>query len=351
VLPLMQPACGDGCHNSGEVPFLTVGLEYVTITTYLTKEVAVGSSFIVPNPESSILVIYPGTDDHSGDSWDDGNNSELRGKIVEWLAMEAELIDPDALLEVGPIDPEGLVVLPLDSIAPQFAGFSLSFYAIEHGDPPALLELVDISVWPPNGRGLRVVNPSFVVVPAINAVPFVDVSFHGDPQIFVAPNNTKMGPGELLLTTWGPDYRLAVRFEALSALFADVQGNTFVPCTRLDLYVKGVEELPIQAAGNAANGLSYCADQCHGGTNGADPTTVMDLKELLFDPPAYDFACAKTRVFITPTNAAGSALMTATDPQGSDPHVFAFQGNLSSFNKFKTAMTPWIDQEGAEAAP
>lgn len=348
VKPDMVAMCGEGCHSSGEVPFLTVGIEYESISSYITKKVAKGSAFLVPNPAQSILIVYPDTPEHSGLNWDEGAG-DLRTKTLEWLDREAELLEPDSLLEVGPITPNGFVVLPLDSLKPELEDYSMSFYGTPHGDPPALLELTDIAMWPPNGRGLRVDNITFVVQPTNTSVPVLDTSFHGDPQIFVAPSSVQVGPGELLLSSWGTDYTLSVRFDDLQALFADEFGDTFAPCTRVDLFAQGVEALAIQPDSNDSNGLLYCADQCHGGAKGATPASVMKLSELFMDPPDYDFACAKTRAFITPTNPNNSAIISSTDPTGDAAHkvFFQFGGNIGAHAAFRSAMEPWIDEEGA----
>ncbi len=338
--------CGkSGCHNSGEVGFLTVGVEYETITTWHTKAVAPGTPLLIPNPSKSLLVTYPGSADHSGVNWDEGLE-DLRERVLTWLELEADNLPEDAFLEIGPVKPKGLMVLPLDTLSPELAGFSMSFYASEHGHPPSLLELTQISMWPPNGRGLRVENVTFVIQPPINVAPILDKSFHGDAQVFVAPQAVTVGPGELVLTEWGPDYALSVRFGALTPLFADGDGNTYTPCTRVDLFVQGVEDLPIQSSPTSPNGLLYCADQCHGGNKGTAPTSVMDMAELLIDPRDYPFVCAKVKPFITPSNVDGSLIISATNPLGSSPHLFSFGGTPSAHNAFKTAMTPWIEQEG-----
>ena len=340
VFPDMELTCGNSvCHSSGEVAFLQDG--YETIKIWTTKVVVPGSPFVGVPPEQSILIAYPDSSDHMGANWTEAPEG-LRANTAEWLRLENLNIDPEAPLEVGPVDPEGLVVLPMDSLAPELVGFTMSFYATEHGSPPELLELTQISIWPPNGLALKAVNPTFIGLPNINISPVVDTSFHGDPEVFVAPSNVVVGPGELLLTTWGDEWELKVRFDDLSVLFADDDGNTFAPCTRVDLFIQGVET-------TGDGGLEFCATQCHGGNNGNAPTQVMNLSELLDGDTANDaFACAKTRVFITPTNPGGSQIITTTDPLGTSAHLYSFGGDTTAHVRFRNGMTEWINEEGAE---
>jgi hypothetical protein len=336
----MVTACGGACHGLPPYGFLQIGSEYAAITTYKTS---LGVGLLTADPDKSMLMTYPPNPAHTGKSWK--GLEDLRALVLAWLTLESENIEPITVLQVGPVEPNGLTVLPLDPLGGDLAGVKMIFYAEAQGDPPELLVLSDIEVWPPNGHGVRVTDPTFVVVKT-DTSEVLDTSFHGDPYVLVAPNQVQVGPGELILTTWGPGFKLAVRFEALQGLFADDEGVTYDPCTRVDLFADGVDELPIQAAANAPNGLLYCAEQCHGGTSGPLPTTLMPLAELLGDEPDYDFACAKVRQHITPTNVDQSEIIAITHPSSSG-HPFRFGGNTSAHNAFKQAMKPWIDAEGA----
>jgi hypothetical protein len=346
VKPDMVEACGKGeCHGSGEVNFITVGLEYETITTYRTRVVAPGAPLLTQSPNSSILIGYPDSDDHSGRKWTEGL-ADLKADTLTWLDMEVPFIEEEQILEVGPVEPAGLTVLPLDPLGPDLAGFVMSFYAIAIGNPTSILELTNISVWPPNGRAVRIVDPTFVIYPqGTTQDPFFDESFHGDPHVLVPPDQVQLGSGQLLITDWGPNWELGVRVAEIKALFADEDGNTFEPCTRVDLFVDGVEALPLQSASNAKNGLSYCAQQCHGGAAGQVPTDVMNLSPLLAQPRDDALACAKARLFITPSNVDGSAMINTTKPGSGSAHPFLFGGNGSSHGAFRDAMAPWIDAE------
>jgi len=349
VRPGLVDACGKGdCHGSGEVNFITVGLEYETITTYRTRVIAPGTPLLTKSPSTGILVTYPDADDHSGRKWTEGL-ADLKAATLEWLQMEVPFITDEPVLEVGPIDPEGLTVVGLDGLGPDLSGFDLSFYASALGDPPSVLELTNISIWSPNGRAVRVDDPTFVVYPpGAAAEPILDESFHGDPYVLVPPNDVQLGSGELLVTEWGEGYEIGFRVAAIKALFADEDGNTFEPCTRVDLFTDGVEELPIQSATNAPNGLLYCAQQCHGGEAGPSPTDAMHLSPLLGSPSDDDlaFACAIARPFITPSNVDASLLIEITKPGSGLTHPFNFGGNSSAHAAFRAAMTDWIEAEG-----
>jgi len=339
---LVNNCSGADCHSSGSVGFLLAGQEYAAITTYITS---VGSRFIVDPPETSMLITYPPNDEHPGIGWD--GIEDVRDVTLEWLRLEAQDIDPDAVLEIGPVEPEGLTILPLDSLGPDLKGVTLSFYAIEVGSPATALQLSSISVWPPNHRGLRMINPTFVTLPP-GKPEVLNTSFHGDAHVFVAPTAVQLGTGELILTEWEAGAQLAIRFESLSILYADADGKVFDPCSRADLFQEGVDALPVQSSANAANGLLYCAQQCHGGNAGLQPTDVMDLSPLLDDPRDYDFACAVARLQITPTNVDDSTMIATTNPTAGSGHPFIFGGNSSSHNAFKAAMSAWIDKEGAQ---
>jgi len=337
---MINNCAGADCHSSGSVAFLLSGQEYASITTYASS---LGLP-LVTNPASiSLLLTYPSTEEHSGKAW--GGLEELRSAVNTWLQLEAEDIQPTPILQVGPIDVNGFTVLPLGGLGPEYNGFTMTFYAAEYGVPAEVLELSQISIWPANGRGMRVVNPTFVFLPPQGS-PIFDESFHGEPYNFVAPGAVVMGGGELLATDWGNGYQLAIRFEEISRLFADDDGNTFQPCTKADLFRQGVDLLPIQSAPNATNGLLYCAEQCHGGADGAEPTNVMNLSPLLGDDRDYAFACAVARAQILPTQVALSPLVVETNPQVPSGHPFIFGGNTSAHAGFRDAMTPWIEQEG-----
>jgi hypothetical protein len=337
---LIANCSGSDCHSSGVRAFLLIGQEYASITTYRTST---GLPLIFDPPENSQLIVYPDDEEHPGKSWE--GIEDVRDVTLEWLQREAVDIEPDAFLQLGPVKPEGLTVLPMDSLLPELEGFTLSFYAVVFDD--SVLELTNISIWPPNERGLKVVDPTWVVIPPGTGDEVLDTSHHGD-HTFVAPNDVTLASGELLVTTWGPDYELAVRFESLQALFADDEGNTFVPCSEPELFVDGVDALPVQSQSNAPNGLLYCAEQCHGGNAGSQPTDEMDLAALLRDPRDDELACAKVREHIVPTQPAESPIITLTDPNGTATHPFSFGGNSSSHTQFREAMTEWINQEGGE---
>lgn len=348
VKPDLVAFCaGSDCHSSGPRAFLLSGQEYSVITQYKTSW---GACLLTDPPDLSPLMTYPPSDEHTGRGWND--LEDVRGRVLTWLGLEAEKGQPTGcsapvdLLQVGPIEPEGFTQIPLVGLGPEFAGFVMTFYASEIGDPPSLLKLSNISVWPPNERGIRIDDPTFVFLPDVGA-PVLDTSFHGDPHTLVAPGAVVLGGGELLTTSWGADHQLAIRFAAVERLFADADGNTFPACTQVELFSEAVDSLPPNPGANQPNGLSYCAGQCHGGDAGTAPTGVMSLEELLVEPRDDELACAKTRGFIVPTQPLASPIVLVTDPQGSASHPFKFGGNDAAHDAFIDAMTPWIDAEGA----
>lgn len=338
---LIANCSGSDCHSSGVRAFLLIGQEYASITTYRTS---VGVPLIVPNPENSQLIVYPPDEEHPGKSWE--GIEDVRDVTLEWLALEAVDIDEVEVTRLGPVTPNGFTVLPMDALSPQLAGYALSFYAVVYNQ--TVLELTQISIWPPNGRGLKVVNPVWVIIPPPGGGPEVlDTSHIGD-HTFVAPNFVTLASGELLATNWGPGYQLAIQFESLQFLFADEDGNTFVPCSHPELFTDGVDALPVQGQPNGPNGLLYCAQQCHGGVAGSQPTDKMSLDGLLQSPRDDLLACARVREHIVPTQPAESRIITLTDPTGGLVHPFSFQGNSGSHGQFRTAMTEWINAEGGE---
>lgn len=338
---LIANCSGSDCHSSGVRAFLLLGQEYASITTYRTS---VGLPLIVDPPENSQLIVYPNDEEHPGRTWD--GLEDVRETVLTWLGMEAVDVEVVELLQLGPVTPEGLTVLPMDSLGPTLAGFTMSFYAIVYNE--SVLELTDISVWPPNQKGLKMVDPTWVITPPGGKDDILDTSHHGD-HVFIAPQDVTLASGELLVTDWGPGYQLSVRFESLQQLFADDEGNTFVPCTHPELFIEGVDALPIQSSPASPNGLLYCADQCHGGSKGNEPTGTMNLTGLLGDPRDDLIACAKAREHITPTQPGASRIITLTDPaQGIGAHPFIFGGNSNAHGAFRDAMTPWINAEGGE---
>ncbi len=336
---LIANCSGSDCHSSGVRAFLLLGQEYAAITTYRTS---VGVPLIVDPAGSSQLILYPAGEEHPGKSWE--GIEDVRDLALEWLTLEASDIEIEDIKQLGPVTPQGLTVLPMDSLAPELAGFTLSFYAIVYDG--TVLELTDISVWPPNERGLKIVDPIWVVQTGSGG-EILDNSQVGD-HTFVAPNAVTLASGDLLITDWGPGYQLSVRFKSLQVLFADEEGNTFAPCSQPDLFSDGVAALPVQAQTNDVNGLLYCAEQCHGGAAGGQPTDKMNLSSLLSNPRNELLACARVREHIVGTQPDQSSIITLTDPGGGSPHPFSFGGNSSSHAKFRDAMAPWINAEGAE---
>jgi hypothetical protein len=341
VKPGMIDNCaGADCHSSGEVAFLLSGQEYASITSYISR---VGLPLVVPEPQKSLLMTYPGDPEHPGNTWE--GREELRAAVLSWLGLEAAHNPPVQVFEVGPVDPEGLTVLSLATLGPDYAGMTLSFYAAELGSPVTALGLSNVSVWPSPGRGLRVSDPTFVILPPFGDELF-DTSLHGEPYVVVAPDRVELGSGEVVLTSWGDGSQLLVRFRALTPLFADGE-QVYLPCNDVASFTTAVDALPLNEAETDPNGFLYCAEQCHGGTTGPAPTQTMNLAGLLEAPRNDELACAIARVFIAPANPAESAIVTVTDPAAGDPHPFAFGGTAASHAAFVQAVTPWIESEGA----
>src|SRR5690606_24504500 len=198
VKPELVAFCaGSDCHSSGPRAFLLSGQEYSVITQYKTSW---GSCLLTDPPELSPLMTYPSSDEHTGRGWD--GLEDVRDKVLTWLGLEADKSTPTGcsqqanLLQLGPIEPNGFTVIPMSGIGSEFSGFVMTFYASELGDPVGVLKLSDIAIWPPNHRGVRIVEPTFVYLPDAGPAVF-DETFHGDAHVFVAPDDVLLGSGSL----------------------------------------------------------------------------------------------------------------------------------------------------------
>ncbi len=345
VKPGLVINCTQGtCHGTGQIGFLTPGLEYSAITSYQT---ASGIHLITKTPESSLLMTRPATDAHAG-----GNRwavlPELKEKTLEWLKLEAALLPEITVIEVGPIEPVGLTYVALDTLGEKFVGSAITFFGVEYGD--SLLDVSELRVYPATGAAIRITNLTVVVFPEGAKAGIPNIELHGDPQTFVAPNATLYGGGQLPLTDWKKGAMLYLQFEKIEALISDTNGNAYDPCTSTELFTQAVDALPYVKDCSKPNGLLYCAHQCHGGKEGGVATGKMNLAALLESPRNDEVACAVARKYIANNDPAASLITAIPNPEATTtfPHQpFVFCAGTSAYKSYVKKMTPWIQAEGA----
>ena len=365
---MVAECAGAGCHSSGQFGFLLPQQEYGTITSYRTTVAAIGLNLLQKEYLQSPLLTWPESGEHSGEGWDKNDvRVGLLPDVEAWLACEAPFIPEPSFKQVGPFEVKpGLNVFPLDAVdGPDLAfdGSAMIFYAEEHGTPVSLLEMAQLQIYPTQDRGIRIKDPVFI----INENPegncdlvdpedgFPDNSLSGgEAEIFTVPGEIidiedierlLLGTGELLLSNWSENACLTVRFTEMTLLFADVDGNTFEPCTEVPRFQAATEALELDIGVGDGNGPAMCADVCHAGADGP-AQAAMDLEYLTDSPPDYEFACAVMKSFITPANPDQSLIITHTEPGSGGTHTeFQFAGNGSAHGIFKDGMTDWICHE------
>jgi hypothetical protein len=346
VLPGMVESCVL-CHaTSGIADFLlgaTPEEQYASITAY--KSGLTDQAIVWPIPEQSVLYTYPDSPDHNGTNYG-ADHADLKARVLAWLTKEAANLPP---AEEGPIDYVvpfkpiigGLNAIYLDPLGDDFKGSAITFVARELGSPPSILELTKLEVYPA-GVILRFVHPLFSVYPGDESKGYPDPadSFSDLDQTFVPQEDPTLGTGQVLLTNWEQDARLALDFSRgkIETQVLGADGGVVVGCNALDEFQAAVDAL-----GNG--GPKYCAETCHGGAR-AEAQAAMDLSGLVGGSPDYGAACAAMRARITPGDVESSQIVQVTNPQQLQVvHMYKFQGNLTAYKAFKTGMTPWIMAE------
>lgn len=326
--PFILEECGT-CHKNGgisEAPFLGIeGYEYESITSW--------PGVVASIPSQSIILTHPADPSHGAGQAPD-MSADLRAKVIEWLKLEAaNLPKPEETIVIPPFKPilkGALNTVYLDPYEPDLEYSSISFNAEELGDPPSMLLLSNVRVNPIAGVTIRMVHPLFTVYPKsggadpdpIDNFSSVDTSFSLE-----SPDLT-LGTGEAVIGNWQKDALLGMAFELIDG---EVDMGGVVTCKAIDTFKNEV-----------APAMKYCADTCHGGSN-VDANKTMDLSKLA-DPNPVE-ACAQVRARITPGDPANSQILIVTDPTQQAVHMYKFKGNISNYNAFKNAVTPWIQAE------
>jgi hypothetical protein len=324
--PDMLEECGT-CHKNGgisEAPFLGLeGYEYESITSWPGVVVAI--------PSQSLILTHPADPSH-GAGQAPNMSDELRGKVIEWLKLEAANIpEPEGgnivLPPFKPILKGALNTIYLDAYEADLEYSSISFNAEELGDPPSMLHLSNIRVNPIAGVTIHVVHPLFTVYPkeGAPAPDPIDNFSTLDTTYSLKSENTALGTGSAIIGNWTKDAHLGMAFELIDG---EVDMGGVVLCKSLDTFKTQV-----------APAMKYCADTCHGGAN-VDAKATMNLSKL-GDPNPVE-ACAQVRARIKPGDPANSQIVIVTDPTQQVVHMYKFKGNISNYNAFKDAVTPWI---------
>lgn len=320
--------CG-ACHKlSGvaDAPFLAAPDVYSSITTW--------PGIITTTPTSSLLLTRPGSVTHGGGMAPDMSTA-LRAKVLTWLTKEAlDIPKPSESTKpyITPFKPllkGAFNTVYLDPLGKSLESSSISFNAVELGNPPSMLMLTRIEVHPVAETTIHLVHPLFSVYSASGGEdPDPVDSLSNVDQTLVLSDNPTLGTGTVILTNWRKDARLGLAFEA-----AEVTGEG-TPLDNCKSTTKFLSEVVPH--------LQYCADTCHAGKE-AKPTAAMNLSKLAMMPP--DAVCAQVRARIHPGDPETSDILVVTDPGKQIAHGYKFAGNKTKYSAFKAAASPWINSE------
>ncbi len=346
VQPGLDQKCAVCHQNEGFADFLALPDEYASITVY--KSGLSDRPLIWPEPEESILYAYPNSPDHTGTNYGP-EDAELEAAVLAWLAKEAESLPPiedGPVLSVVPFKPVigALNATYLNPLGEAFVGSAFSYLATEIGDPPSILHLSKLEVYPAAGVALHIVHPRFIVYPGDSTVgiPEPADSLAEVDHTFIQQEDPKLSSGELFITNWEPGARLSIDFSAgkIESYYLGSDGEIKVPCKDPDAFVAAVVAL-------GDGGPMFCAETCHGGKTPA-AKAAMNLSGLLEAPPNYDAACAFVRARITPRRRRGEPDRDGDQPcaaaAAGQSHV-QVHGQHERPRRFKAAMTSWIESE------
>jgi hypothetical protein len=347
VLPGLEAHCVP-CHvNGGFADFLAPPDPYQSITVY--KSGTNHDPLIWPVPSQSILYTYPDSSSHPGTKYTPLYDS-LKAAVLVWLTQEAASLPPPP--EAGPstyivpfspiLESGALNVIYLDTLGPSFVGSSISFVPTQLGNPPSLLQLSNLQVYPA-GVALEIVHPRFDVYPAGSSVAQPDPSDTlSDVNETFIPQGTlrQLGAGEVLLDNWQMGARLGLDFSQgmIEALNLTSDGGIVTPCNAPVAFQTAVTTLGM-------GGPLYCATNCHGGPV---PTAMaaMNLSGLLASPPDYATACSYMLTRIVPGSPSTSQILDVTNPANVQVvHLYKFMGNTADYQAFTTGISPWIIAE------
>lgn len=320
--------CG-ACHKlSGiaDAPFLAVPDVYSSITTW--------PGIITTTPSSSLLLTHPGSVSHGGGMAPD-MTGPLRAKVLAWLTKEALDIPTPAestkpyITPFKPLLKGAFNTVYLDPLGKSLESSSISFNAVELGNPPSMLMLTRVEVHPVAETSIHLVHPVFTVYPAGGGEePDPVDSLSNVDQTLSLKDSPTLGTGTVILTNWQKDARLGLAFEVAAVTG---EGTPLDTCKNISKFVS--EVVPQ---------LQYCATKCHSGMV-EKPTAAMNLSKLALMPP--EAACAQVRARIHPGDPETSDILVVTDPGKQVAHGYKFAGNKSKYSAFKAAVTPWINSE------
>lgn len=327
IQPGLMSECG-ACHQlqgAADAPFLAAPDVYTSITTY--------PGIVVPTVSQSILLTRPADPGHGAGNAPDITPA-LRSKVEAWLDVESALI-PDPVQSANVVIPfkpklDGAFnTIYLGDLGQEYENVSITFNATELGTPPSMLLLENLEVHPIAEMQVHLVHPLFTVYPSDGATPVPDPadSFSLVDEVYSLDGTIQLGTGTMIHTAWAKESYLSIAFEKV-----ELVGDFFPPidCKALATFQADV-----------APALGVCATTCHGGAN-AQAAGAMDLSKLATDPAA---ACKQVRARIKPGNPDGSQILIVTNPLDVSAHLFKFQGSISSFNAFKSTVSPWINEE------
>ncbi|EYF08520.1 hypothetical protein [Chondromyces apiculatus] len=302
-------------------------------------------AFITPDPRDSVLLTYPkenGTHPGQSNQVHPGSALEavdgLRVAMQNWLLEEARLIvdDPAAgPLGIGtdPITPIlGLNVLYLDGLHPELDGVAITFIAEEASFG---LALTDLDVYTTDLTGVTMDRPRLVIYPlGVEAKTATLTDAFNSLKLDVPASSVQqMGEGQIFLTDWVPEAKIAFHFKELKPYTAAAPAGN--PC--LDFPTFDTRAKPQ---------LGACVG-CHADQNN-EAHLAMNLTGLN-DPAAVADTCAQILARrVLPDDPGNSLIFLNTDPSGPATHQFKF-GDPGVFNTFKSEITVWIEAERAAA--
>jgi hypothetical protein len=322
VLPELQASCS--CHYTQQdtvAPFLVMGSEYQSITTYASGK------FITAVADQSPLL-------NKGAHQGPALTQSQHDKVLAWLEGEAlargkgsgSPTSPTVAIRTGDFfisleslvnDPLAKITFHIDSLGPQsYRVSSLKLTAGPTGD-------------------VHIKHPRFVIFSAVGATPDSSDALSTVDQTIPANMTATIGSGTLLLSNLpATTARLALAFEIIALVNPNPNANPM--CKNYPAFNPAVK-----------NRLATCAAICHSPT-GTDSrksqaTGAFNMAAALGNVDAdIQTLCLYTLARLNLTNLPQSVLILQPEPQtmgGTANHPYKLDS--TSFPPFQTDVTTW----------
>lgn len=270
---------------------------------------------------------------HEGRAFTDDEKMQVGAWIVEWNLFKPKAQDAGADKPIiTPFTPSftGPNLIDLSVLDPAFMGMKMTFDAKMVGNS---IELSSINVKTPQTSGVHIVHPLFVMWDTqYNPTPDPVDSFSNLDETVPPSNTMALGPGTLLMPSFGTGWKLNIVFTTIEKKGVVMTGGDGGTVTFGCKDVAGFTQ-------NATGPLSTNCTSCHGGAN-QTATSAFDLSKLASDAAT---ACNNAKGEVNLMDPKMSALFRYPDPSSGITHPFKFAAGAET--SFQTSVTLWINNE------